>query len=139
MKQRHLLIVTALCGFLTSTNSAQAQGTAFTYQGRLTDAGAPANGAYDLRFIIYDNSAGGSQQGPILTNSATALSNGLFTVTLDFGNVFPGAARWLEIGVRTNGGGNFFTLTPRQALTPAPYAITAGNVISGGLAAGTYG
>ena len=31
-----------------------AQGTAFTYQGRLNDAANPANGVYDLRFAIYD-------------------------------------------------------------------------------------
>src|ERR1022692_980858 len=138
MKTRILLLVTGLSLFTVIT-SLHAQGTAFTYQGRLNDGATPASGTYDLRFIVYDNSAGGSQQGPLLTNSATAVSNGLFTATLDFGNQFPGANRWLEIGVRTNGGGSFFTLSPRQALTPAPYAITAGNVVSGGLTAGTYG
>ena len=115
-----------------------AQGSAFTYQGRLTDGAGPANGTYDLRFLIYDASVGGNQQGPILTNSATSVSNGLFTVTLDFGNQFPGADRWLDIAVRTNGAGAFFTLAPRQPLTPAPYAITAGNVASGGLLSGIY-
>ena len=118
---------------------ASAQGTAFTYQGRLNDGANPASGIYDLRFAIYDLSNGGTQQGNILTNAAVAVSNGLFTVTLDFGNQFPGANRWLEIAVRTNGAASFFTLNPRQALTPAPYAITAGSVVSGGLASGTYG
>ena len=120
-------------------STAQAQGTAFAYQGRLNDGGSPANGTYDLQFAVFDAANAGSQQGNLLTNSATAVSNGLFTVTLDFGNQFPGAARWLEIGVRTNGTATFFMLSPRQALTPAPYAITAGSVISGGLAAGSYG
>lgn len=120
-------------------STAHAQGTAFTYQGRLNVGSSPANGSYDLRFLLYDNSIGGNQQGPILTNSAIAVSNGLFIVTLDFGNVFPGAARWLDIAVRTNGNSAFTELSTRQPLTPAPYAITAGNVISGGLAAGTYG
>jgi trimeric autotransporter adhesin len=134
------LITLALLSLATIIlDTAYAQGTAFTYQGRLTDGANPAGGIYDLRFTLYDNSTGGSQQGPILTNSATAVSNGLFTATLDFGNQFPGANRWLEIGVRTNGGGSFFTLSPRQAITPAPYAITAGSVVSGGLGAGTYG
>ncbi len=130
------LVLGAWCLMLPS---AFAQGTAFTYQGRLNDGANLANGSYDLRFIVYDMSAGGSQQGPILTNDTTEVSNGLFTVTLDFGNQFPGANRWLEIGVRTNGTASFFTLSPRQPLTPAPYAITAGTVISGGLASGTYG
>jgi hypothetical protein len=48
-------------------------------------------------------------------------------VTLDFGNQFPGANRWLEIDVRTNGNGTFNTLSPRQAVTPAPYAIYSAN------------
>jgi hypothetical protein len=130
----------AICYLLSAICvNALAQGTAFTYQGRLNDGANPAGGIYDLRFAIYDSLNAGTQQGSLLTNSATAVSNGLFTATLDFGNQFPGAGRWLEIGVRTNGGGSFFTLSPRQALTPAPYAITAGSVVSGGLGAGTYG
>ena len=55
------------------------------------------------------------------------MTNGLFTVTLDFGNQFPGADRWLEIAVRTNGGVSFTPLAPRQPLTPTPYAVTAAN------------
>ena len=120
-------------------STAFAQSTAFTYQGRLTDGANAASGSYDLRFILYDAEAGGSQQGPILTNAATAVSSGFFTVTLEFGANFPGADRWLEIAVRTNGGGTFDTLSPRQKLALTPYAITAANVVSGGLAPGTYG
>jgi hypothetical protein len=45
----------------------------------------------------------------------------------------------MEIAVRTNGNGAFTTLSPRQPLTPAPYAITAGSVVTGGLSAGAYG
>jgi trimeric autotransporter adhesin len=120
-------------------SSCLAQGTAFTYQGRLNDGASPAGGIYDLRFAIYDLAGGGVQQGNWLTNSATVVSNGLFTVTLDFGNQFPGAARWIEVAVRTNGGGAFTALSPRQALAPAPYAITAGNIVSGGIPSGTYG
>jgi FG-GAP-like repeat/Dockerin type I domain len=106
-----------------------AQGTAFTYQGRLTDGGSPANGIYDLRFGIYDSSnvPGNLIAGP-LTSSAIGVTNGLFTVTLDFGpGVFTGPDRWLDIAARTNGG-TFATLVPRQRLAPSPYAITAGNV-----------
>ncbi len=120
-------------------SSLLAQSTAFTYQGRLNDGASPATGTYDFRFAIYDVLSGGGAIAAPVTNSATVVSNGLFAVALDFGNQFPGANRWLEIGVRTNGAASFFTLSPRQALTPAPYAITAGNLVSGGLAAGTYG
>jgi hypothetical protein len=121
--------------FVLQPSTCQAQGTAFTYQGRLESGGAPANGSFDLRFILYNAEAGGSQVGAILTNAATAISNGLFTVTLDFGaGVFTGADRWLEIGVRPSGGGAFTTLSPRQKLTATPYAITSAN-LSGTLAA----
>jgi hypothetical protein len=118
-----------------------AQGTAFTYQGRLNSGGNnPANGNYDLRFAIWNAESGPSQVGGTVGTNALAVSNGLFTVTLDFGaGIFTGADRWLEITVRTNGGGSFTTLIPRQKLTATPYAVTAGNVASGGLLAGIYG
>ncbi|HTQ49612.1 MAG TPA: hypothetical protein VMJ12_02795 [Candidatus Acidoferrales bacterium] len=123
-----LALLALLSSLNTQLSAVFAQGTAFTYQGRLNDSGSPANGSYDLRFVLYDNNVGGSQQGPILTNSATAVSNGLFAVTLDFGSQFPGASRWLEIATRTNGVAGFVTLSPRQKLTPTPYAITASNL-----------
>ena len=82
---------------------------------------------YDLRFTIHDALSGGTQQGNAITNSATSVSGGSFMVSLDFGNQFPGADRWLEIAVRTNGGGTFSTLSPRQPFTPTPYAIQAAN------------
>jgi hypothetical protein len=105
--------------------SVLAQGTAFTYQGRLNDGSGPATGIYDLRFAVYDAATAGTQQGPLVANAATPISNGVFTVTLDFGNQFPGADRWLEIGVRTNGGAAFAVLEPRQPLTATPYAVFA--------------
>jgi hypothetical protein len=127
-----LLLLSTLAPQLST---AFAQGTAFTYQGRLNDGGAPANGSYDLRFTVYDLAASGSVVAGPLTNSATSVSNGLFTVVLDFGTgVFTGPARWLETAVRPSGNGVFSGLSPRQALTPSPYAIyseTASNVITG--------
>ncbi len=133
----------AAIGLLLATFNFQlatlfAQGTAFTYQGRLNDGANPANGIYDLRFAIYDSPTNGTQQGVLVTNAATGVSNGLFTVTLDFGNQFPGAARWLDIAVRTNGPAAFIALAPRQPLTPSPYAVTAGSIVSGGISTGTY-
>ena len=123
MKTRLLFLLGIIV--LIVTNSLQAQGTAFTYQGQLANNGLPANGSFDLTFSLFDASNGVGQVGTTLTNSAVAVSNGLFNVALDFGNQFPGADRWLEIGVRTNSGGTFTTLSPRQQLTPNPYAITA--------------
>ncbi|HVM46619.1 MAG TPA: hypothetical protein VMU04_01260 [Candidatus Acidoferrum sp.] len=126
--------VLGLLATLTLQLSAFAQGTAFTYQGQLQDNGNPASGTYDLRFGLFTVESGGSVAYGYLTNSSTAVSNGLFTVTLDFGSgVFNGTTYWLQIGVRTNGAANFKGLTPRQQLTPAPYAIFAEAANAAGL------
>src|SRR6266496_3886448 len=129
MKSKSLpLLGVALCSLFTAVNPIFAQGTAFTYNGRLTDSGSPANGNYDLAFSVFDADSGPTQVGSTLTNSATAVSNGLFTATLDFGaGVFTGANRWLEMSVRTNVGGAFIALSPRQQIMPTPYAIYAPN------------
>lgn len=123
------LLLALLFPLHSSLSTAQAQGTAFTYQGQLHRDGAPADGTYDFRFQIYDSDTGGGGTrvaGP-LTNSAVAVSNGLFTTTLDFGTgVFDGNTnRWLQIGVHTNGASGWAALSPRQQIAPAPYAIMA--------------
>jgi hypothetical protein len=112
--------------------TAHAQGTAFTYNGRLNASGSPANGGYDLTFTLYNAATNGTALGS-LTNMATPVANGLFTVTLDFGSVFSGSNYWLQIAVRTNGGAAFASLAPLQPITPTPYAIyseTAANANS---------
>jgi hypothetical protein len=98
---------------------------AFTYQGRLNDGGDLANGTYDFEFKLYKAASGGSQVGSTVTKGDVAVTDGLFTVELDFGSgIFDGDARWLEIGVRLGSStGAYTTLTPRQALMPAPYAL----------------
>jgi hypothetical protein len=117
-----------------------AQGTAFTYQGRLDDAGNPASGSYDLSFSAWNAASGAAQVGNTVTNSATAVSNGLFTVTLDFGyGIFTGEPRWLEIGVRTNGTGAFTILKPRQAIAPSPYALYTPHAGTAGAFSGILG
>ena len=68
-----------------------------------------------------------------LTNSAVSVTNGLFTVHIDFGAaVWNGETNLLQIGVETNGASSYTTLLPRQQVTPVPYAIfaiTAGNLM----------
>ena len=108
MKQQILIITSALTmlAALAYGQNTYDPTTAFTYQGRLNDAGDPANSSYNLTFSVWTNSSGPAQIGGTLTNSAVAGSNGLFTVPLDFGpGIFTGAERWLEIAVRTNGSG----------------------------------
>jgi hypothetical protein len=106
---------------------AGAQGTAFTYQGRLTDGGTPPTASYDFEFKLYDSATGGAQIGSTQSRGSVAVSNGLFTADLDFGaGAFAGAARWLQVEVAPGGtGGPFTSLGPRRELTPTPNAIYA--------------
>ena len=105
-------------------------GTAFTYQGYLYDANHPANDIYDLQFKLYDAVVGGGQVGSNVNTADVDVIDGYFTVELDFGAVFEGYARWLEIGVRPgemNDPNVYTVLEPRQELTPAPYAMHSEN------------
>ena len=125
------LLASVLCSLVVPTPTARAQGTALTYQGRLHDAAGPASGTYNFQFTVRDALTGGSAVGVNPLAATLVVSNGLFTATLDPGaGVFTGANRWLEIAVRTNGAALFTTLSPRQKLTAAPYAIMAGTATS---------
>jgi hypothetical protein len=129
MKTTHLIKYIILCALLTVISQwASAQGTAFTYQGQLTDGGTPANGSYDITFTLYSTNSGGVPVAGPLTNIAVVVSNGLFITTLDFGDAFDGSALWLEIAARRTGTNIFATLAPRQPVTPTPYAVTAANI-----------
>jgi hypothetical protein len=137
MKHHLVAILAGLLGVLIlfgPLRQAAGQGTAFTYQGQLQSEGAPANGSFDLTFSLFDVSMNGTAVAGPITNSAVAVNNGLFTLPLDFGaGVFNGTTYWLQIGVRTNGGGSFSILSPRQELTPTPYAIYAEGASASGL------
>ncbi len=103
-------------------------GTAFTYQGRLTDGAQAANGNYDFIFSLMDSATNGTVIGVPMSKQNTTVHDGYFTVELDFGaNAFDGAPRWLDMIVRTNCNclGGYTTLAPRQPLTSAPYALFA--------------
>jgi hypothetical protein len=127
------LILVLLACFVSDIVAAPV-GTAFTYQGRLKSSGQPANGSYDLRFTLYDAASGSSPVGSPVTIAPVIVTNGSFTVLLDFGAAFNGDARWLEIGVRTNGSSSpYGTPSARQPLTPTPYALytpSAGSAVT---------
>src|SRR5947209_3746818 len=95
--QRILPALLLTLAMLADANHVSAQGTAFTYQGRLTDGGNPANGAYDLTFTLFNASSGGATLGASNVFNDLLISNGLFTVTLEFGAQFDGNARWLQV------------------------------------------
>ncbi len=113
-----------------------ALGTAFTYQGRLTDAGGLVNDQCDFQFSLWDAAgsgdppSGGTQIGATQFKTNVEVAEGLFTIPdLDFGSTaFAGQARWLEIAMRCPAGdGTYAALAPRQGLTPAPQALYAAN------------
>lgn len=138
------LLLSGMLALLGCIANVWAQPTsAFTYQGKLTEAGNPANGDYELEFKLYDapNVGTGTQQGATLQRDPVTASAGVFTVTLDFGaNVFSGADRFLEIGVRPDGSASAYTvLSPRQPITSSPYAIqTLNSQQLGGLPASGF-
>jgi hypothetical protein len=106
--------------------AASPAGSAFTYQGNLTDGGVPANGTFDFQFDLFDAVSGGNQIGATIVQTLP-VSSALFTTELDFGTApYTGRALWLQIGVRVSGTSAAFTLlSPRQPVTPTPYAVTA--------------
>src|SRR5690606_39291230 len=83
----------------------------FTYQGRLTQNGMPANGEYDLEFALFDAESGGNAIGQPQVEADYPVSDGVFTVALAFPGAFSGTQTWLE--VRVDG----VPLSPRQAVS----------------------
>ena len=123
--------------------AAVAQTTAFTYQGRLTDGGTPANGDYDLLFNMWNSPSGGTLVHSQTFNNVR-VTNGVFTVSLDFGaSSFTGPNRFLEIGAKLVGSSSFTFVNPRQQITSTPYAIrslsaaSADSVPASGVSAGS--
>src|SRR5262245_36948282 len=113
-------------------------GNSLTYQGQLKQSGSPVNGGFDFECKLFDALNAGNQIGGTLTPPNIQVTNiqvtdGLFTLDLDFGiAAFDGNDRFLEIGVRPTGGGAFTTLSPRQKLNAAPYAQFAKSANIGG-------
>lgn len=104
------------------SGAAQAQTTAFSYQGRLLEAGNPVTGTRFFRFTLFDEN-GAAIAGATVEQTLT-VSNGVFNTSLDFGaGSFPGANRSLQIEVKINAADAYTVLNPRQAILSAPYSI----------------
>ena len=130
----------ALLILLTVPHGAAGIGSDFTYQGQLEQNGSLANGACDFRFLLFDTigsgvpPTGGTQIGTPVVAEGVHVSDGLFTLRLDFGAAAfnTGADRFLQVAVRCPGGsGAYQTLTSRQPLTAAPFALFASAVADG--------
>jgi hypothetical protein len=116
-------------GLLAATTWAilGASAAPFTYQGRLVDNSLPAYGEYELRFRVYDAAVSGAQVGSDVSLPSVGVTNGLFTVAVDFGNsVFTGPDRYIELAARPKGSTSpIAVFSPRTAITAVPYALHA--------------
>jgi hypothetical protein len=123
---RALAIACLLLAF--GSAPAPAQTTAFNYTGYLLDGASPANGSNDLQFVLYAVPSGGAPLASSISLTNQPVNSGVFVVSLDFGDVFDGSERWLEISARPGGSANPFTNTfPRQKISASPYAVYANN------------
>ena len=141
-----LVLALGLMVCWANVSNAAPMGTAFTYQGRLMRKNRPAKGFYDFEFKLFDDPADGNQLASTIDVNELEVIKGYFTIELDFGddpNIFNGDARWLEIDVRpgdSSDPNDFVTLSPRQEITPTPYALyamTAGRIPGGIIGSGT--
>lgn len=142
MKHKFHLILVLFVFLLFSGSSAIAQnqepdsptgitatvGTTFTYQGFLSESGSPANGTYNFIFVLFDALTSGGQVGGTIVKTGETVSDGYFTVELNFGDVFDGTALWLDLQVQGAGDPSYTALTPRQPLNATPYALYASDV-----------
>jgi len=124
------LLVSAFIFTLACTGVLRADpvGSGITYQGQLSDGGLPANGSYDFQFALYTSADDGTAVDSVEV-ADLAVAGGLVNATLDFTDVpYDGQALWVGIAVRAgNSSGAYTTLSPRQALNAAPYALFALN------------
>ena len=131
-KKMFTILLLALVVCSGGIGRAAPMGTAFTYQARLLDSDNVADGIYDFRFKLFDNSGilPDGQIGKTLDVNDIDVIDGYFTVVLDFSiDVFNGDARWLDIGIRPGkltDPNDYTPLFPRQQVTPSPYSIYAG-------------
>lgn len=129
MKVRCMALALPLLLVLISL--AGAQGTAFSYEGKLLVNGTPANGNYDFQFRVYDLPTGGTQIGATPQRNNVLVVDGIYTVSVDFASApWTSGFRYMEINVRPAGSGSFTLLSPRQEVQPVPYAIRSANATS---------
>jgi hypothetical protein len=98
-------------------------GTDFSYHGTLADTGGPTNGVRDIQVTLFDAATGGAVVGGPLDFDDVVVTEGRFTLELDFGAVFDGSPVWLEFALRNGASvGDHVIMAPRQKLHAVPYA-----------------
>ncbi|MCX7556883.1 hypothetical protein OS187_08625 [Xanthomonadaceae bacterium JHOS43] len=116
-----LLVAAALALLSSGTAPLQAapQTTGFTYQGELKHQGVPFSGLVDLEFRLWDAPVAGNAIAAAVTQDDVPVQDGIFTVQIDFGQVFGTEQRWIEVVA------NGTPLLPRQPVTSSPVALYA--------------
>lgn len=128
--------VAAQTGGETPETAQTALGTGFTYQGYLEDdSGNPLTTTCDIQFRLWDALVSGTQIGNVSYADGVDIKSGYFTARVNTGNEFGSAAfagdsRWLAVSVSCPVGSTPVSLTPRQALSAVPYALSARSVHS---------
>lgn len=135
MKHKSLLIavVVMVCAVLAGTVAAQAGRapnapeaavtTKFTHQAQIKRNGVLFTGTCNMRFTLWDAAAGGTQQASYTAPALVPVSDGIFTVEVDFGAQFKGEARWLQAETKCADDVAYQNL-PRVALNAVPYAMS---------------
>lgn len=130
-----IAIIAALLSAHLAAPAARGQilSSAFTYQGQLAFDGAPAQGPYQAEFRLFASPSSTEQIGTTLCADINPV-DGTFTVSLDFGTLFSGQERYLQIAVRADSGQDcsvtspaYTTLLPRQRIAATPNALYAVN------------
>ena len=128
-----LFSLTFACAALAQTSP---QLPDFTYQGRLQQSGAAANGNFDLAFALFDQASGGNQIGATILEPNFPVVDGIFSVSLSFPGAFTGTQLYLQVSVEGA------PLSPRQAVSTTPVAqfSLSGSIggPAGGVLTGTY-
>ncbi|MBL4592063.1 MAG: hypothetical protein JKY96_08900, partial [Phycisphaerales bacterium] len=114
---RSLVALAVSSAIMLSTPVALAADTAFTYQGSLMENGSPMNGPVDIDATLWNALSAGSQVGSAQNIEDVPVTDGLFSLELDYGAAALDGDRWLEITI------NGTTLSPRQKVTASPYSI----------------
>ena len=127
--ETHIQTICLALGILLLALSGNAQTTAFPLRGDLPKDVTPATDTFEMQFRLLDAATGGTQIGATNTIETVEVKNRAFGVELDFGAAaFPGADRFIEIGVRLAGSSEPFTIiAPRTRVLSVPYAIRSLN------------
>ncbi len=97
-----------------------------SYQGQLKDQGVLASGEYDFKFQLYSSEFGSTQIAVEQVVDDVSVMDGVFSLDLDFGDVFDQNEAWIRVLVRPGDSIGLYTaLLPRELITTVPKASFA--------------